>query len=495
MAIPRGPSHVAVVLRSGRLRLFLQLALPFSLAIPACNCEDSLGQLRANVAVEPESLDFGRVAVGGLKEVELTIRNKGSLRIELTGFDADAPFVAPVGTSSVATGSVTRRRIGFRPTALGAVSGTLRIMTSVDDNAVLEVPLTGEGIQAAVVVDPPLVDFGDVLFVNGATPESRTITVSNPGTDSFELQRISLRTDANGAFDVDPMGAVKTFAPGESATLSVSFLASARGRVEGELVIETTAPEGEEIVVPLRANGVGPELQLCSNVTGQPEACVMGMTRPRLVFTTERTGMATGQIRAVNIGDRDLTINAVIVTGAATELSFAPAPSMTAIVVPPGQASTWDVTYTPQDYAFDSVIVSFASNSSSAGVESIRVEGTVIRPDLEVQPRGVTFRHTGNIPRGQTHVTIYNCGTAPVTLGQITLAQTGGPTAALSVANVPMAGTVIPPQPACSSGPEGAGFDVVFETLTNGNYTGTVSVPSDDPVDPVLPVNVAATKD
>jgi hypothetical protein len=57
-----------------------------------------------------------------------------------------------------------------------------------------------------------------------------------------------------------------------------------------------------------------------------------------------------------------------------------------------------------------------------------------------------------------------------------------------------MSGTVIQPQPACTMGAEGAHFDVVFATMTNGQYAATVSIPSDDPLNPTITVNVQGTK-
>lgn len=502
MAARRGISQGSTVTVCGPLsscspgaRVLLGGLLLAGAALPACNCDDSLGQLRATIEVQPDSLDFGSVALDSTKELEISVRNKGSFLLTLTGFETAAPFIAPAGTATVGTGRTITRLIGFRPTALGPASGTLTITSDLEGSEPVVLPLSGTGIQAAVKVDPATVDFGEVLWTPATMPERRTVTVSNPGTDTFELLDIELTENGGGQMTLDAGSVVGTYAPGAMQTFEVAFMPTARGPASGAVRIHTNTVAAPEIVVPLTARAVGPVLQLCGNAEGEAEQCVTPTDRPRVRLITTRMGMARGQLRAKNVGDRPLTISAVLVNGPAAEFSFVPAPSTSPIVIPANGDSTWSVTYTPQDYAFDSVIVSFASDSSSGGIESMRVEGDVIRPDLEAVPRGLTFHHTGNIPRGQTRIRLYNCGTAPLRLGAITVRQLTGPVTAFSLENVPAAGTMIAPQPNCSNDPEGAAFDVVFATTTDGSYTGEVSVGSDDPLEPTITITAAGAKD
>jgi hypothetical protein len=444
-------------------------------------------------------LDFGKVGLGGTKSLPLTIHNKGAYSLKIESFVTDAPFIGPTTTPTLAPGASVMVDVRFLPTALGDQAGQLSIATSDPKAKSVVVPLSGTGIQASVTVDPAMLDFGDVLFNAATQPMSLMVKVTNPGTDSFMLTSLQLTDSGSGAFTLDPGMAQKAYGPGESNTFSVSFLPKAMGLVTGAVHIQTTAPNGADITVPLRGKAVGPVMQICANLDGMPETCTTNGGHPILHFVVDHAMTGGGQIRVLNTGDRDLTIAQTLVTGNAPSFMFTPsAPSMSTTVIMPGQDSKWQVTFAPPAYAFESFILSFVSDAQPP-TGSLRIDGRVKQPTIRVCPTMVTMSVAGNPNPMMVPVSIYSCGDTPVVLGMISSMQTGGPVPALSIDSAPNPGTSITPQ-SCATDPCTSGmaspatFNIDFAGSTNGTYMSTVVVPSNDPTSPMVTITVKATK-
>lgn len=485
----RLPEHVAVrrpALRTAVLMLALAAA-PFS----GCNCDDSLGQLKGSVVVEPASLDFGRVPIDTTKLLKIMIRNRGTYRLDVIGYSAGAPFIAPTRTASIGTGTTIEVAVGFRPTALGQKNGELQIMTNDKAAPVVKVALVGVGIQAAIKVEPMMVDFGEVLFRSVTPTTHQAVKVSNPGTDSFELTAIDLPENGGGAFGLDPRSVRKIYAPGDSETFDVSFLPRAMGAVSGSVKLVTTAPDSANIVVPLQGKAVGPVLQICSSVASAVEQCTPSVDRPRMEFVTDPNVRVDGRIRLRNTGDRDLNLSEVGAPPGIRGFLFNPMiPSANTFVVRPGQESVFAVTFAPTDYLFQSFVVSFPSDSALQSGSLVQVEGRVRQPTIRVIPELATITLGGTIRHGDATIAISNCGTMALALSSITLRQPSGP---LGITGVPAGVRMIPPQN-CAMDPPGQMFTVTFDPTSNGMFTGAVDIASNDPARRNVVVSIRATK-
>ena len=73
------------------------------LAAAGCECSDSITAVKGSIATDPTALDFGSVPLGAEKRLSLSIRNRGSFTLTITGFEAAAPFVAPTATGTIGT--------------------------------------------------------------------------------------------------------------------------------------------------------------------------------------------------------------------------------------------------------------------------------------------------------------------------------------------------------------------------------------------------------
>lgn len=486
--------------RAWRAARWIALALPVAFGTASgCSCDEGLTQLNSVVEVEPMVLDFGKVALNTTKTLPLKVTNKGMIRLDIEGITTETPFVMPqVTTATIGSLKSVELQVGFAPTALGPFEGSLVMMTDDPDAPTVTVPLMGEGIEAAINVDPNMIDFGEILWSATTEMETQIVTVSNPGTDAFDLTDLVLSEDANGAFTIDPMDAVKTYGPQDSGAFAVSYFPNVMGSVTGMVRFMTTTRQAPEVTIPLAAKAVGPIMELCTNV-GATELCSQNGDTPGINYgLIGRMESQTAQLRILNVGDRDLTINALQTVRMEEEITFNPGlMGLAGTMIGPGSEQQIDVTYTPEDFLADSEFLSISSNSTFDPQASIRIEGGVRQATIEVVPRGLTFTLTDQAQRSQVSVRIYNCGTEVLTLANApTINQTSGPTQALSIANVPAAGAMLPPQ-SCDPTPQdppGAQFDVIFETTTSGFYSAEIQIASNDPTEPMVTVTIDATR-
>lgn len=480
---------------ASRAALGLLLA---GLSLGGCNCDETFVGLRGSLDVEPAELDFGKVPVGGEAERTLTLRNTGTFTLTVERFAAALPFVAPdVATTTIATGRDREVTVRFRPTTIGAAAGALSITTDEKDVVPLEVPLIGEGIEAAVRVEPLVVDFGEVLWVANTERLTREVTITNPGTDDFELTQVELTEDAGGAFGLDPRDVVRTFGPGDSGTIQVSYLPVAMGLARGSVRITTTAPTAPEVVVTLRGTAVGPVMEVCAGTVSGAEACTAAGGAPEVNFGPVPLGtMSSGAIRVLNVGDRDLTVQGQLL-GSPGEIVFAPSfDALGQLTVAAGGEQRVDVTYAPQDYQFDAVNVALGSNAAQRPSQVVPVRGEVPKPRIEVIPRSINFRVQGGVNEATVPVKVINCGTLDLHLTQnVAITQTGGPSAgAFSLTGALTAGTTVPPSGGCTQADPGPQFMVVFAPGATGQYSATIDIVSDDPSEPTVTVEILGTK-
>ncbi|MBI2376728.1 MAG: choice-of-anchor D domain-containing protein [Deltaproteobacteria bacterium] len=458
--------------------------------------DDALGALNAALAVDPSTLDFGTAARGSTKTLTLTLINKGSFLLSVDGFNTAAPFVPPVDTLTINTGARVEVSVGFSPTELGRVTGSMSIRTNDPDAPDVAVPMSGTGIEAAVEVTPASIDFGEVLWKRGTVAESREVTVRNPGTDTFELTAIDLLGDGGGSFSTEADNAVRTFPPGHSEGFRVLYLPTSMGSTTGAARIHTTAPAATEVLVPLSGIGVGPELELCAAIEGQPELCTGRGEQPILDFgKVDRISRTSATVRVINAGTRAMELSEVMLTGAGADFHFSPELSTLARTsLAPSAQQPIEIEYVPSDYLFDSTFLGVASDSKTRPTVRVRLSGEVHRPDIDALPRGVSFSLEGLVTRSTADVGLVNCGDAPLTLtADVELVQTRGPVPAFSVLTAPRSGDTLPPE-SCTNPSPSVWITVAFETTTAGVYAGELRIASDDPMEQLLTVELEATK-
>jgi len=307
---------------------------------------DRLGDVRVGAL----AMDFGPVPVGDEAESVLTLTSSSTEMVTVRALlEGDAAFSVPVDTLAVFEGD-TLLTVRFRPTATGAVSGTLRL--SDDAGATVDVALLGNGDSGGgggggggegdsapnVSLNATSYDFGE-LEIGRSVTESFTLT--NNGGSPLTLSGI---TPSDGAFRIGGIAANATLAPGASGTVDVTFAPTRSEAYSGTISIASNDPDGAATIA-VRGRGAQ-TCSLCEPVievdTDSLEFTVFGSSDRKTVIVR-------------NDGDVDLRVTDVSVANdlVATCGTFSVSGWSGPRVVAPSGSMSLTVTYTITDNCFD----------------------------------------------------------------------------------------------------------------------------------------------
>ncbi|MEZ4744606.1 MAG: choice-of-anchor D domain-containing protein [Calditrichia bacterium] len=118
-----------------------------------------------DIAVSPTAIDFGQITLGANAATTVTIHNNGSADLTVSAIsDPGGAFALtnlPTLTAIISPGNTATFDVTFSPTAIGATSASVNISSDDPDSPIVEIQLTGEGIDNS---PPPAQDF--VLLAN-----------------------------------------------------------------------------------------------------------------------------------------------------------------------------------------------------------------------------------------------------------------------------------------------------------------------------------------
>ncbi|MBD3162906.1 MAG: choice-of-anchor D domain-containing protein, partial [Candidatus Eisenbacteria bacterium] len=214
--------------------------------IPPCPSVSCTGTgIGPACVVEPETLDFGEVLVGGIAEETFTITNTGGGILSGTVSETcpDFRIIEGGGGFALAAEEVLTVTLRFAPLAGGDAECT--VTTGTDDCA--DLPCTGIGIDASCEVSPESIDFGSVLIGESA---DASFTIENAGGGTL-----------SGAVTIDcpdyaivSGGGSYQLGPGQARDVTIRFAPSDLG--QSECVVETG--DGRCADVPCTGEGIGP---------------------------------------------------------------------------------------------------------------------------------------------------------------------------------------------------------------------------------------------
>jgi len=186
--------------------------------------------------VQPGALAFGDVRTNtDSSPANLSIRNLGSGTLDVGSITVDGPYTITGPTVfSLAGGGTQTISVQCQPTAVGSANGSLTI-TSNDANSPQAIPLSCAGIDSNLGIAPSPAVFPTTRV---GEPRSLQIDLVNSGAAPTMLESISL-TGAGLVIDSAPAPSTE-LAGGATASVVVSFDASAHGEATGELTVVTS---------------------------------------------------------------------------------------------------------------------------------------------------------------------------------------------------------------------------------------------------------------
>ena len=222
----------------------------------------------------------------------------------------------------------------------------------------------------AIGVSPDSLDFGDVLV---GSKKSMTLRIFSVGALELSLGNISLSGSGFSASGGNALVAV-----GDSSDVVVEFEPSGVGISLGSLTIVSDAVNDPNLVVALRGEGVG------ADIDAAPDSLDFGS-----VPLLDSLDMALA-VRNAGVGV-DLVLNSVSVSGPGFELI-----SVSSSVVAAGDSSQIVVRFRPDSLGTASGVLSIESNDQDESSLIISLKGTGTgEPDVSLFPDSLNFEGIG----------------------------------------------------------------------------------------------------
>jgi Abnormal spindle-like microcephaly-assoc'd, ASPM-SPD-2-Hydin/Immunoglobulin domain/Protein of unknown function (DUF1573) len=208
------------------------------------------------IQVSSSSINFGNDVVGGNSTQLLIITNTGTATLTITQVTKTGPAFSVSGFSlplNVNVGQQTTITVAFQPTAVGAVSGNISIVSNAPSSPTA-VGLTGTGIAATLTlgISPASLSFGNVT--TGTTSTSQNVTITNTGNANVTISQMSV---SGAGYTATGGGTPVTLTPTQTLTLVTQFSPAVAGSVSGSIFIASNA-SGSPATVSLTGTGIAP---------------------------------------------------------------------------------------------------------------------------------------------------------------------------------------------------------------------------------------------
>lgn len=196
--------------------------------------------------VDPDPVELGEVVVGARATSRVTVRNEGGAPLAVGGIAA-RPGVFTLADESctdqpVEPGGQCQLTVAFRPTAPGAVTGSLTVR---HEGGRLQAAVSGRGVGAQVTLDPATVRFDGVTVGETA---SRDVRLTNGGEAPVSVAEVTL--DESSAYAVTADGCSgERVAPGGSCDLTLGFTPPTPGEHTATLTVPHEGSGPTEVAV------------------------------------------------------------------------------------------------------------------------------------------------------------------------------------------------------------------------------------------------------
>jgi len=207
------------------------------------------------ISLSPSSISFGSVAVGSTVSQSVRVSNSGSSDITVTQVSTAVSGFNITGTSlpvTIGPGKQSTFNVIFSPTVKKSISGIVSVMSSASSSP-STIAVSGTGAAATTLLDSSAssLSFGNVAI--GAS-SILDVTLKNAGNSNVNVSGVSV---AGARFATSGVSAGLILAPGQNATLQVSFSPSTTGSLTGSVTVASNATNSP-VVISLSGTGFQP---------------------------------------------------------------------------------------------------------------------------------------------------------------------------------------------------------------------------------------------
>ncbi len=424
----------------------------------------------------------------------LVITNKGTEDLVLQPVSLSGPFTVTTNFTVgqiVEPGDSTTLTIQYAGADGGDESGSISFANNdfnentfdLDLEGVFQAPEISLSVEnllgnPAAVASGATVDFGSVA--PGETA-SEVFQITNSGLADLNLGQLQLPT---GFSLGSSYSGSLVLSPGQSTTVTIDFLAVNGGIFSGQLQLASNDGNENPYLVTLTTTVDAPEIKVTWDDTG----VLIADGATASLGTVAAGSPLSRTLRVFNIGEQDLTVQAVSTSGA-----FQITSNFTANqVIHVGQSATFTVTFQSADGGSYASGLSFVNTDDNENPFNLQLTAISDGPEIAIglkQPDGsfadLTSGYSGvdfgmvlsGVAATKT-VRISNLGTQVLDLGTLTLPAGFEFSADLE-------GTSLDPG-------EHIDVDVQVSATARGSYDGSVSISNTDANEDPFEFNVAA---
>ena len=397
------------------------------------------------LSASPANVAFGSVQVGGNSSKSETLTNTGGSSVTISQASVTGAGFSISGLTLPATLAVNQSiafTVKFAPTAAGAVTGNLAIVSDAS-NSPLNIALSGTGdAPGQLSASPTSLAFGNVQ-VSSSSAKSETLT--NTGGTTVTISQANV---TGAGYSVSGLTLPATLAPSQSVAFTVTFAPTAAGSANGTLSIVSDA-SGSPLNIGLSGIGVTQ-----GQVTPNPASLNFG----NVVVGSSKTLTET----LTNSGGSSLTISAAAASGAGFSLSGLALP----LTLNAGQSTTFSVQFAPTATGGVSGNIAITSNGANPNLNIVLSGAGVTAGTLSANPTSLAFGSVQVGNNSSLSETLTNTGGSNVVISQASVTGAG-----FSVTGLALPATVAPSQSVT--------FTVKFAPSAAGNINGNLAIISD----------------
>jgi len=241
---------------------------PHTTSVPVSGSAES-----PSLCLIPQSLDFGTVTPGTLKDLVFQAQNCGPVPLEIRGIymgqGSSSSFslgTIPNMPTTLAPGVSTPVTVHYIPANTGGDLGQVVVASNDGTQPTATVRLIGNVVNAcaAMISCTPT----PLFFPDTATGQTSTLTFTcaNVGTAAVPISAIVMQAGSPASFSVSVPG-VTSLLPGQAVRVSVDFSPTTAGAATGTVEIDSGDCRAPKQLITLNATGYTPNYPPCTAST------------------------------------------------------------------------------------------------------------------------------------------------------------------------------------------------------------------------------------
>ncbi|UCE07359.1 MAG: choice-of-anchor D domain-containing protein, partial [bacterium] len=342
---------------SGKLIIVSNDPVVDSLVVPLTGVgRDSLDQ---QIAVSPDSLNFGQVTLNNTTTLNITLNNIGEKNLIIYNIvSSNSVFTTGLTSLQIAPKSWHTLPISFTPTFLTTYNDTLKIISNDPNHDTLLVRLVGIGREPV----PQYIVVSDTALYFGIVPTDRIKSlrfwIRNDGEKNLEVSQIAI---SDSQFSVNEQWLI--IKPGETRNLTVTFSPRRSGSVNATLTVKNNDPKNSEVELGLNGRGViyhGPKISI------RPNSLHFGNT-------------LIGAIKKLSLWVSNSSKDSTLKIHSFSFVHEAFAISQSQLTIPPEDSGVVQIVFKPYTVGNQSIQITIHSNDEYQSTLNFWVDGSGVK--------------------------------------------------------------------------------------------------------------------